>query len=162
MERRREGESGTEKAINKLLATGILPKKPSAKVKAHIHSRLNLARNWIRDCAPPHLHINIPEKTPTSVLKETSPEMQKIVLALATTLETTSWKQEEIKTCMMELRTQFKLSRKQMNVFFGILYQIFLGSSRGPRFAPFIAALDQEWVINRLKSIQNKTEDEKS
>ncbi|MHA2094943.1 MAG: lysine--tRNA ligase [Candidatus Hodarchaeales archaeon] len=149
-----EVESETEKAITKLLDTGILPKKPSAKVKAHIHSRLNLARNWIKDCAPPHLHINIPDEIPSAVQHETPPEMQKIVLALAKTLETISWKEEEIKMCMMELRTKFKLSRKQMNIFFGILYQIFLGTSRGPRFAPFISALEQDWVIDRLRQIK--------
>ncbi len=53
----------------------------------------------------------------------------------------------------MELREKAGLSRKEMNQFFQLLYQIFLGNSRGPRFAPFIAALDKEWVINKLLEI---------
>ena len=149
-----EGEDGTQKAIDKLLATGILTKKPSRKIKAHIHSRLNLARSWIKDCAPSHLKINIPEEISQDVRKEITPEMEKIVLALATTLETISWTQDEIKESMMELKTKFTLSRKQMSTFFGILYKMFLGTSRGPRFAPFIAALEQEWVINRLNQLK--------
>ncbi|PWI49214.1 lysine--tRNA ligase [Candidatus Heimdallarchaeota archaeon B3_Heim] len=149
-----EGEKGTEKAIIKLIATGILETKPSPEVRAHIHFRLNLARKWIKDCAPPHLQINIPSEIPKEIIKNIDPETRKIVLALAKTLETTSWTQEEIKKCMIELKTKFKLSRKQMAIFFGILYQIFLGTSRGPRFAPFIAALEQEWVIGRLTQIK--------
>ncbi len=151
-----EGKIGTRKAIDKLLATGILSKKPTAAVKTHIQSRLTLARNWIKDCAPPHLHIDIPDEIPAGIIDDIDPDMQMIVIALAETLKTISWKQEEIKTAMMDLKTEFKLSRKKMTAFFGVLYQIFLGTSRGPRFAPFIAALEQDWVIERLYQVKNK------
>jgi lysyl-tRNA synthetase class 1 len=151
-----EGKAGTQKAIDKLLATGILAKKPTAAVKAHIQSRLTLARNWINDCAPAHLRINIPDEISEDIMNNIDPDMQKIVKALAKTLKAISWKQEEIKTAMMDLKTEFNLSRKKMTAFFGVLYQIFLGTSRGPRFAPFIASLEQDWVINRLKQVKKK------
>jgi len=53
----------------------------------------------------------------------------------------------------MTLKGKFSLSRKKMTLFFSALYQILIGTSRGPRFAPFIAALEKEWVINRLSEI---------
>ena len=79
--------------------------------------------------------------------------MKEIINDLANTLREISWTEEEIKNCMMEVKGKFSLSRKQMTIFFGALYQILLGTKRGPRFAPFIAALEKEWVINRLSEI---------
>jgi lysyl-tRNA synthetase class 1 len=150
------GQKGTKKAIEKLLATGILPKAPSKAVKNHIHSRLTLARQWVNDCAPSHMKINIPDEVSAEIITEIPSEMQEIILQLASTLEEIPWTQDEIKTSMMELKDKFNLSRKKMATFFGHLYQIFLGTARGPRFAPFIAALEQDWVISRLREIDSK------
>ena len=56
---------------------------------------------------------------------------------------------------MVTLREKSELSRKEMGQFFQILYQIFLGNTRGPRFAPFIAALDKKWVLKRFQEFKD-------
>ena len=81
--------------------------------------------------------------------------MKTIILDLVSTFNEISWTEEEIKNSMITIKGKFNLSRKQMTQFFGALYQILLGTSRGPRFAPFIAALEKEWVVNRLSEINN-------
>ena len=109
--------------------------------------------NWINDCAPSHLRINISEEIDPEIVKQINQANQKIIRQLAKDLESINWTQEEIKKKMIDLKEQYGFSRKQMATFFGHLYQIFLGSNRGPRFAPFIAALEKEWVIKRLEQI---------
>jgi lysyl-tRNA synthetase class 1 len=77
------------------------------------------------------------------------------VTTLGNILEETKWTEEAIKQEMILLREKSELSRKEMGQFFQILYQIFLGNTKGPRFAPFIAALDKEWVLKRFHEINS-------
>ncbi len=149
-----KGEKGINQAIQKLQDTGILEKNPSKQIIAHIKTRLLLAQNWIKDYAPPHLHINISKEIDPKVIKQISPENKERIRKLTKDFESINWTQEEIKQKMVNLREQYKFSRKEMATFFGYLYQIFLGTNRGPRFAPFIASLEKDWVINRLNQIE--------
>jgi lysyl-tRNA synthetase class 1 len=149
------GEVGTEQAIEKLQATGILTKEINDEIRNHIHTRLKQASEWISDCAPSHLRIEFPEKISDEIISQIDSEMKKMINDLATTFGEISWTEEEIKNSMMALKGKFSLSRKKMTLFFGALYKILLGTNRGPRFAPFIAALEKEWVINRLSEIND-------
>ena len=146
-------QEGTEKAIKKLQATEILTISPTEKIKQHIHNRLTQARNWVSDYAPPHLQISIPKQVSKNLIAQIDEKMLNLVLDLTTKLASIKWTEEEIKQSMISLRENAKLSRKEMSRLFEILYNVFLGSPRGPRFAPFIAALDKEWVVARLKDV---------
>jgi len=147
---------GTEQAIQKLLATEILKESPSEKIVDHIQERLSLARNWINSrYSPKHLRIELSNEVASSGLDQYSKKIRDLAFSLGQELEKTKWTEEGIKQKMITLREDAGLSRKEMTKFFEILYQIFLGSTRGPRFAPFIAALDKEWVINRFQEIKN-------
>ncbi len=61
----------------------------------------------------------------------------------------------EIKQKMITLREEAEINRKDMNQFFELLYQLFLGRTKGPRFAPFIAALEKKWVVSRFQELRN-------
>lgn len=144
---------GTIQAIQKLQATEILTETPSKKIEEHIHKRLTQARNWVSDYAPAHLYIEIPEKIPKTVISQFDETMIRLINNLATELISIKWTEEEIKGCMISVRDKNQLSRKGMIQFFRALYQIFLGSPQGPRFAPFVAALEKDWVITRLQEV---------
>jgi lysyl-tRNA synthetase class 1 len=150
-----KGEVGTKQAIEKLQATGILTEEVTDEIHKHIHTRLKQAGEWISDCAPSHLRISIPEEISKEIFSQIDSEMKTIISDLVATFNEISWTEEEIKNSMIAIKGKFSLSRKQMTQFFGALYQIILGTSRGPRFAPFIAALEKEWVVNRLSEINN-------
>ncbi|MHA2293508.1 MAG: lysine--tRNA ligase, partial [Candidatus Hodarchaeales archaeon] len=137
---------GTEKAIQKLKIMEKLSGQITSEVKSHIHTRLTQARNWVFDYAPPHLRINITKKISTDLLSQLDKNNQELILSLAAELTSIKWTEEKIKEKMLDIREKARLSGKEMNQFFSVLYQIFLGNTRGPRFAPFIAALDKEWV----------------
>ena len=64
------------------------------------------------------------------------------------------WTEEKIKQSMISLRDKRNMSRKDMTRFFAVLYRIFLGSSRGPRLAPFLAVLEKDWVLERLRTVE--------
>lgn len=147
-------ETGVERAIQKLVATEILSQPPNQVGRSYISSRLAQARQWAHDQAPPHLRIKIPETLPTRPPESLDKRYQELVSELATLLSQSKWTELKIKECMLEIRDREQLSKKEMRQFFIILYQIFLGSSRGPRLAPFLTALDQAWVVNRLHAIE--------
>ncbi|UCG90207.1 MAG: lysine--tRNA ligase [Candidatus Heimdallarchaeota archaeon] len=146
-------QEGTKQAIQKLQATEILTTTLTKEIEEHIHSRLTQARNWVLDYAASHLHINIPEHVSKTLIDQIDKKMKNHVQDLALELASIKWTEEEIKQKMISFRQKRDLSRKEMSRLFQVLYQIFLGSAHGPRFAPFIAALDKEWVIARLKEI---------
>ncbi len=147
---------GISQAIEKLIATEILKEKPSKEINDHIHMRLTRGRNWINSkYAPDHLRIRLIEHIPTDILKQYDIKIRNLVIDLAKALEKIKWTEDGIKKEMMALKEKAGLSRKEMNQFFQILYQTFLGKSRGPRFAPFIATLDKNWVINKLQEIRD-------
>ena len=148
-------QKGTKEAIQKLLATGILKKEPSKEITEYIQIRLIQARNWVNSkYAPSHLRIQLKEHVSPDVLEQYDEKIRNIVLDLGKSLEKAKWTEEDIKQKMMALREEAGLSRKEMNQFFQILYQIFVGNTMGPRFAPFIATLDRKWVIKKLQEIR--------
>ncbi|MFX1515701.1 MAG: lysine--tRNA ligase [Promethearchaeota archaeon] len=147
-------KEGTEQAIRKLQATEILTPDLTTEIKQHIHNRLTQALNWVSDFAPPHLQINIPENVPDKILFQINEKTRTLILDLAAELDSLRWTEENIKQAMISLREEAALSRKEMSLLFQSLYQIFLHRSQGPRFAPFIASLEKEWVISRLQTIK--------
>ena len=147
-------ENGTKEAIKKLQATEILTTALTKEVELHIHNRLTQARNWVSDYAPSHLQINIPESVPITIISQINEKTQNLILALATEFDSLKWTEGNIKQSMISLREKAALSRKEMSQLFQSLYQLFLGRSQGPRFAPFVASLEKEWVISRLQTVK--------
>ncbi|MFW9824484.1 MAG: lysine--tRNA ligase [Candidatus Thorarchaeota archaeon] len=147
---------GVSQAIQKLVTTEILKEDPSQEIIEHIKLRLNQGRNWINSSyAPSHLKIRLEEKFSRSILEQYNIKIRELIPNLAKSLERTKWTEEGIKKEMMDLKEKVGLSRKEMTLFFQILYQIFLGNTKGPRLAPFLATLDREWVINKLQTAEN-------
>ncbi|MFX1575217.1 MAG: lysine--tRNA ligase [Promethearchaeota archaeon] len=148
-------QEGIEEAIQKLVATGILEEKPSKEITEYIQMRLIHARNWVNSkYAPSYLRIQLKEHVSQEVVEQYDEKIRNLVLDLGKILEKTKWTEEDIKLKMMDLREEAGLSRKEMSQFFQFLYEIFVGSTKGPRFAPFIAALDKKWVINKLQELR--------
>ena len=148
-------QDGISQAIQKLLATEILKENPSKEITEHIQIRLTHGRDWINsNYAPDHLKIRLEEQISKDDFEKFDIKIRNLVDDLAKTLEKTKWTEEGIKKEMMALREKAGLSRKEMTQFFKILYQILLGNTRGPRFAPFIATLDKDWVINKLQDVK--------
>jgi lysyl-tRNA synthetase class 1 len=145
-------QDGLSQAIQKLLTTEILEEEPTKEITDHIQKRLIHGRNWINSkFAPDHLKIRLEEQISKDIFEKFDIKIRNLVDDLVKTLEQTKWTEEGIKKEMMALREKAGLSRKEMTQFFQILYQILIGNSRGPRFAPFIATLEKDWVINKLQ-----------
>ncbi|MFW9855332.1 MAG: lysine--tRNA ligase [Candidatus Thorarchaeota archaeon] len=147
-------ERGVEQAIQKLSTTEILSETPDQEGRSYISSRLTQARQWALDHAPESLRFKITDKIPDVLPDGVDRRYYDLITKLKTRLSQIKWTELEIKRCMVEIRDGEELSKKEMQQFFKTLYYLFLGSSRGPRLAPFLAALDQEWVINRLEAFE--------
>jgi len=147
-------QEGTEQAITKLQTTGILTTPLTKEGKDYIHQRLEQARAWVSTHGPAHLRIKLLEHLPPEFHDETDKKMIEPVIDLAKQLKTLDWTEEKIKQSMIFLRDKRNMSRKEMARFFAVLYKIFLGSSRGPRLAPFLAVLEKDWVLERLRKVK--------
>ncbi|MFW9895130.1 MAG: lysine--tRNA ligase [Candidatus Thorarchaeota archaeon] len=149
-------QDGISQAIQKLMTTEILKQEPSQEIIEHIKLRLNQGRNWINSSyAPNHLKIRLEEEFSRNILEQYGIKIRNLIPNLAKSLERTKWTEEGIKKEMMDLKEKVGLSRKEMTQFFQILYQIFLGNTKGPRLAPFLATLDKDWVINKLQDVKD-------
>lgn len=142
---------GTKEAIRKLIATEILNIPVTESIEIYIHNRLKQARNWVNTYGPSFLRINIPEPLSLDIASDTDKKLIFLLRELTQAFREIKWTEESIKQKMILLRENEQVSRKDMTNFFSLLYQIFLGMDKGPRFAPFIAALEKEWVIKRLE-----------
>ncbi|MHA1985593.1 MAG: lysine--tRNA ligase [Promethearchaeota archaeon] len=144
-------KEGFSQAIQKLITTEILEEEPSKEIRDHIQMRLIQGQNWINSgYAPDHLKIRLETHFSRDILEQYDMKIRDLIEDLAKSLEKTKWTEEGIKKEMMDLKEKASLSRKEMTQFFQILYQIFLGKTRGPRLAPFLATLDKKGVINKL------------
>ncbi|MHA1330570.1 MAG: lysine--tRNA ligase [Candidatus Hodarchaeales archaeon] len=150
-------ETGLEIAIKKLMSTEILTQEPTQEIRDHIETRLSHARNWVRsEYAPSHLRFNIQETVPDSLVEKIDTTNLNLIRSLSKEFKSIKWNEPEIKDAMIKIRNEANLSKKGMIRFFKTLYEIFLGQPKGPRFAPFIAALDKQWVIERMESIEKR------
>ena len=60
------------------------------------------------------------------------------------------WNEDSIKESMVSLTKSGSLP-VETSRFFRDLYLVLLGSEQGPRAAPFLAVLEKDWVLRRLK-----------
>ncbi|MFX0075117.1 MAG: hypothetical protein ACFE96_06730, partial [Candidatus Hermodarchaeota archaeon] len=146
---------GTKQAIQKLLASEILKEPPSKDISNHIEARLNSARAWIKSrYSPNYLRIQLNEHVSTELVKQYDGKIRNLVLDLGKKLKKARWTEDVIKQEMITLKEEMGISRKDMKLFFELLYKIFLDNSKGPRFAPFLASLDKDWVINKFQELR--------
>jgi len=143
-------ESGRlEWCLRRMRDTGMLDREPNDFERGRIERRLTQARAWVEAYAPENRVKLLETLTPevTSRLDANDHDALRIFLTRAAAAR---WNEDSIKDSMVSLTKGGSLP-VETGRFFRDLYLVLLGSEQGPRAAPFLAVLEKDWVLRRLK-----------
>lgn len=143
-------ESGrVEWCVKRLRDTGILERDPTEFERARIARRLAQSRVWVEKHAPEN-QVRLLETLSPEITAQLDAKDREALRMYAMRAASLPWTEESIKESMVSLTKSGSLP-VDTNRFFRDLYLVLLGSERGPRAAPFLAVLEKEWVLRRLK-----------
>jgi lysyl-tRNA synthetase class 1 len=140
-----------EEVVERLRETKQLTRELSAEEVAAIQRRIRLARRWLELYAPPQYRITIVDTPPyAEIARLLDDSMARLLSELARRLEALDvWDEDGIKNAMMQIERTKEEERK----FFQLLYLTFFGKPSGPRIAPYLAMLNKDFVLARLREV---------
>lgn len=106
--------------------------------------RIEYSRRWLDTYADETAKFTLQPELPNV---ELSQEQCVYLAHIAERLQSADWSGGEIHTILHDTKNEMQLAPKEA---FGALYRVFLNKDNGPQAGWFLAALDKEFVINRL------------
>lgn len=113
--------------------------------RAELRVRVEEARRWIETYAPEHYRFVVQPTLPSVAL---SPEQRAFLGRLASIVADRAWSGDELHARIHALKTEMGLPAKEA---FAAIYLVFLGRTSGPQAGWFLAALDRNLVLQRLR-----------
>ena len=135
--------------IKRLRDTGILDRTATEIDRARIARRLAQSQSWVENYATEN-RVKLLDELAPEVSSQLEARDRDALRTFAARVASVRWTEEAIKESMVSLTKSGSLP-VDTNRFFRDLYLVLLGSERGPRAAPFLAVLEKEWVLRRLK-----------
>ena len=139
-----------EWCLRRLRDTGLLSRDLSEFEETRLERRLAQAGTWVAEYVPENKVVLLETLTP-SVADLLTDEDRQALRTYADRAATVAWSEEAIKESMVSLTKSGSLGVDTPR-FFRDLYLVLLGQERGPRAAPFLAVLEKEWVVRRLRA----------
>ncbi len=143
-------EKMLEKALALLKSTGHVSGKLSDSDKQAILSRLQAAKFWAENYAPPEYKIKLLDAPAGEIISKLSTEQKLALHDLEKDLLAKKFSEKELYARSMEITKARGLEAKE---FFSAAYLVLLGREQGPRLAQFILAVGQEEVARRIEGI---------
>lgn len=135
-----------EDIIFTLVKQGHVPENLTQEDIDRIKLRIKLAKNWVEKYAPEEVKFKILSVPGVS---EVDPTIREAMLEVAEWLEShEDFAVDELNNILFEVAKKRNIPSK---VWFSTLYKLFIGKDRGPKLANFLAALDREFVVRRLR-----------
>ncbi len=138
-----------EWCLRRLRDTGLLKGDLNEFEELRVARRLEQAGVWVAKYAPGN-RVVLLESLPPEVGTQLTAEDRQALGSYADRAAAIPWTEESIKESMVTLTKSGKLPVDTPR-FFRDLYLVLLGQERGPRAAPFLAVLQKEWVVRRLR-----------
>jgi lysyl-tRNA synthetase class 1 len=114
--------------------------------RRELQTRLADARRWLQTYAPASYRFEVQRALPDAVRELT--DAQRRFLADLVPLVEQATSGEELHAAIHVLKGEHRLAPKAA---FGAIYRAFLGTESGPQAGWFLAALDRDFVIRRLR-----------
>lgn len=112
---------------------------------SRIERRVNSVRYWLNGFAPDAVKFSVSKTMPKTDL---SSDEKTYFAALARRFETADWTPETINNIVAE---EVKITPIGSKKGFQALYKILIDRTSGPRLGNFLATMDKEFVVSRLK-----------
>ncbi|MEM3892848.1 MAG: lysine--tRNA ligase, partial [Thermofilum sp.] len=137
--------------ISRLRETKQLTRELSQHELESLRRRIALAKKWLELYAPAHYRIALVAEPPYEKISEVADEtVIGLVRRLISNLEELGeWNEGSIKEAMMKLKREREAEQR----FFQLLYLSFFGKPSGPRIAPYLAMLNKDYVLERLRKV---------
>jgi lysyl-tRNA synthetase class 1 len=131
--------------VETLQRTGELGEiAPAARKR--LGQRLECIGNWLAGPAPDAVRFTLQERPPQLKLQKGERDA---LATLAGLLAEAEWQPQPLHDLFYAAQEASGLLAKAL---FELVYRALLGQSRGPRLGFFLATLDREWVVARLRS----------
>ncbi len=145
------GGEDVEEVIERLRETKQLRGELSPEDLERIKTRIRLARRWVERYAPSYYRIKLVEEPPLEeIAGVVDDEVAGLLRELYSRLESLDeWSEDKIKEAMVGLKKSKSAERRM----FRALYLAFFGRPYGPRIAPYLAMLNRDVVLERIKRI---------
>jgi lysyl-tRNA synthetase class 1 len=114
--------------------------------REELDARLADARRWLQTYAPPSYRFEVQASLPPAAAA-LSAEQRRFLEAVARLVEQVT-DGEALHAAIHDLKGEHGLTPKAA---FGAIYQAFLGKDSGPQAGWFLAALDRQFVVRRLR-----------
>ncbi len=113
--------------------------------RAELRQRIDEARRWLATYAPESYRFEVQTTLPAVSLSD----LQRAFLGrLADVLAAQAWSGDDLHAKIHALKTEMELPPKDA---FAAIYLAFLGKASGPQAGAFLAALDRDLVLRRLR-----------
>ena len=145
------GGEDVEEVIERLRETKQLRGELTPEDLERIKTRIRLARRWVERYAPSYYRIKLVEEPPLEeIAGVVDDEVAGLLRELYSRLESLDeWSEDKIKEAMVGLKKSKSAERRM----FRALYLAFFGRPYGPRIAPYLAMLNRDVVLERIKRI---------
>ncbi len=111
-----------------------------------IEQEINYVKNWLDKYAPDTVKFSLQEKLPQA---ELSPEQKNFLGALASKIEKAAkLDAQTMHETIYSAKEEAKLEPKEA---FQAIYRVLFGKDSGPKAGWFLATLDKDWLVKRLK-----------
>jgi len=121
--------------------------------RADLRARLEDARRWLKTYAPSAYRFEIQTQLPETA-RALSPEQRQFLAELIPLVEQAE-EGESLHARIHDLKGRHNLPAKAA---FGAIYLAFLGKDSGPQAGWFLAALDRDFVVRRLRDAASLAE----
>ena len=139
-----QSKSSIEEVIDAFLKIGEI-QEFSSKDKATLKTRMACIKGWLENYAPESVKFEIQEEAPE--IKFSHHELG-LIGHLKATLVEIEWKSQNLHDSFYSLQDKHNIPAKE---YFKVMYNILLDKDRGPRLGFFLASMEREFVLNRLK-----------
>lgn len=117
----------------------------NAEDRAELERRVEDARRWLASYAPDHYRFQVQPSMPGVTL---SSAQREFLGRLAGVAAERPWSGEELHSRIHDLKSEVGLNPKEA---FSAVYLVFLGKDSGPQAGWFLASLDRNFVLARLR-----------
>jgi lysyl-tRNA synthetase class 1 len=114
---------------------------------SNLKTEINCIKNWLEKYAPEDYKFEVQEKIPKIKLTQKQKEFLSNILR---TFESEKLDGEKLHQKIHQIKKEMKIDPREA---FSAIYLVFLGKDSGPQAGWFLASLDREFVLNRLKKV---------
>ncbi len=117
--------------------------------RAHLAERVEHVRYWLNNFAPDNLKFQVQSELPNVELSDDDQVFLRDLAARLESLSLDDWTGQTVHDAIYEAKDIAGLKPGDA---FRAVYRVILGQDRGPRAGFFVASLEKEWVVERLKA----------